>query len=309
MNIPSGVLPNARAVDKYLRFLACPCCRDEVFQRATDTLVCRGCARRYRVLENIPILLPPFLLCGNGWQRWENLEDGYVRFYAKWSKESHLAVRAAYRSFYDWCDMRDSQNVSVLDVGGANGIHRVIEWNYPEKINYFNLDPRIHFLHPYHVELYPREKEIDFPYVLGVGEYLPFRSNVFDVCVSTAAVDHFMSPADVFHEIFRCLKVGGKLFLMATKEGASPATKRQKSLLPRIADFCRGHGFAATVKNLSRRMPLLPSLVKPRKSDPHAHHFRSIGELTDLLSMFNVTRSTGAEVGQHSRFYIECEKR
>jgi len=213
-----------------------------------------------------------------------------------------------YDAFYEWCGIGESQNLSVLDIGGANGIHRLIYWNYPEMIDYFNLDPRIHVLHPYHMELYPSERELSFPYIVGVGEWLPFKPNTFDVCVTTAAVDHFSNPIDVFHEIFRCLKPGKSLYIMAMKLGALPNAETTKGLMVRMSDYYHEHGFLATAKKLGGRMGLVPRLIKPRIRDAHTQHFSSPKELTDLLYMFKVTRTKEvSEVGR-TLFFVECRK-
>ncbi|HTU69729.1 MAG TPA: methyltransferase domain-containing protein [Candidatus Baltobacteraceae bacterium] len=48
--------------------------------------------------------------------------------------------------------------------------------------------------------------------VLGLGEYLPFRDNVFDAVISVAVLEHVHDPFKCAAEIARVLKRGGELF-------------------------------------------------------------------------------------------------
>ncbi len=308
MNIPREALPNARPVARYLAFLACPYCKDDIVWGRSSSLTCSGCRRTFEVVANIPIFLSGSLLGGDAWEKWKNLEDHYEAFYKCWSKGKHLGVRSVYQAFYDWCGMGESRNVSVLDVGGANGIHRVIHWKYPEKIDYFNVDPRIHFLHPYHVELYPREREVDFAYIVGVGEHLPFKPNTFDICVTTAAIDHCNSPVAVFHEVLRCLKPDKSLYIMVRKYGTLPKAERTGGLLPRVATYHREHGLLGTAKKMAARIVSPSRWIRRRRKDTHIHHFSSLEEVTDLLYMFEVVRAKEAHEAGRTLFFVECRK-
>ncbi len=308
MNIPKEAWPNARAVEKYLESLACPHCKDNMARSGPSRLTCCGCQRTFEVVGGIPILLPVSLLKGQEWQKWNQLEDEYESFYRCWSKESHLAARAIYDAFYDWCGVRESREVSVLDVGGANGIHRLIYWKYPEKVDYFSLDPRIHFLHPYHWELYPKNRQLDFPYVVGVGEYLPFKAKTFDICVTTAAIDHCNNPVGVFQEVHRCLKPDRSLYVMVRKHGAPSGTEFTGWLIPRISQYYREHGLVATGEKMARQVSVLPRLFEHRKKDRHIHHFTCLRELTELLFMFRVARTKKITVAGRTLFFVECRK-
>jgi SAM-dependent methyltransferase len=308
MKVPEEALPNARPVDQYVALLACPYCKRDITWGRPSTLACVECRRTFDVVRNIPIFLPASLIGGNAWETWKRLEDHYEAFYKRWSKERHLSAQPVYTAFYDWCGIRESQGVSVLDVGGANGIHRVIHWKYPESIDYFNLDPSIHFLHPYHLELYPKDRELDFPYIVGLGEHLPFKPNTFDICVTTAAIDHCSDPVSVFHEIYRCLKPNKSLYVMVRKHGAPLRAGPTKKLPRRISDYYRGHGLLGTAKKMAARTLVLPRLIGQRTKDTHVHHFQSLKELTDLLYMFNVVKTKEAHPAGRTLFFVECRK-
>ena len=64
--------------------------------------------------------------------------------------------------------------------------------------------------------------DIEFPdknlikfgeWVIASGEYLPFRSNVFDLVISSHVIEHLNNPIKHLLEIYRILKVNGKLIL------------------------------------------------------------------------------------------------
>lgn len=51
-------------------------------------------------------------------------------------------------------------------------------------------------------------------FVKGVAEELPFLDNSFDIVISRLAFHHFVNPNEIFAEMKRVLKPGGKLVLM-----------------------------------------------------------------------------------------------
>lgn len=295
-------LPNARPVDRYLEFLACPYCKNDISLNQETKLRCLKCNKVFELRDNFPILLPDFLLKSVDWQKWGDFDNKHQKFYQNWSKKKHLASQFITKAFYDWVGLKDIQNVSLLDVGGGNGVARVIYWKYPEKINYFNIDPQINFLPPFYSELYPKIKEIDFPYIVGVGEYLPLKSNKFDVAITTASLDHCCNPNQVFKEIFRCLKPKGRLFIMISKH----KNLTKKNLGARIFEYYQINGFFALIKEAIKRILSLFFLKKRLSSDSHIHHFRSLQDLTKLLYMFKIIRIKEAKEG--NQFYLECLK-
>ena len=248
------------------------------------------------------MLLPGSLMKTTGWQEWGARDNEYREFYRTWSKEEHLAGRRVYDAFYDWCNISDIQNVSLLDVGGGNGTSRVMYWANPEKINYFNVDPQINLLHAFHLDMYPEMKEYDFPYLVGVGEYLPLKSNIFDLSITTAAIDHYYNPSDVFHEIFRCLKAGARLYIMISKHKDNTVV----GMASRVSEYYRKSGFLSLSKQVAKRLFCSLRLNGSVDVNTHMHHFRTLEELLVLLYMFNVVRADESKQGD--QLYVECLK-
>lgn len=51
-------------------------------------------------------------------------------------------------------------------------------------------------------------------FVKGIAEELPFADNSFDIVLSRLAFHHFVNPKEIFTEMKRVLKPGGKLVMM-----------------------------------------------------------------------------------------------
>lgn len=56
---------------------------------------------------------------------------------------------------------------------------------------------------------------VDYPTtdVIGIGEKLPFKSDVFDAVFSLSVLEHVKNPFECAKEIYRVLKPGGKLYV------------------------------------------------------------------------------------------------
>lgn len=55
--------------------------------------------------------------------------------------------------------------------------------------------------------------------VCGVGEYLPFKENTFDLILSHEVIEHVQDDQKVINEIVRTLKPGGRLVLFCPNRG------------------------------------------------------------------------------------------
>lgn len=59
-----------------------------------------------------------------------------------------------------------------------------------------------------------KEKLSNMTFVRGVAEELPFLDNSFEIVISRLAFHHFVNPKEIFAEMKRVLRPGGKLVLM-----------------------------------------------------------------------------------------------
>ena len=77
INIPKEALPNARLVEKYLEYLACPDCQSSIGFNQASELMCSACNRTFEINGNFPILLPRSLLIPAEWHKWQDMDNKY----------------------------------------------------------------------------------------------------------------------------------------------------------------------------------------------------------------------------------------
>jgi ubiquinone/menaquinone biosynthesis C-methylase UbiE len=102
---------------------------------------------------------------------------------------------------------------SLLDIGCGDGKPR----SFLRDAEYWGIDPEDWVMIPKHT--FDRETlfpgiEKPFPFFLGVGEYLPFRNQMFDNVLFFSSFDHVQSPREVLRESHRVLKRGGTIVVL-----------------------------------------------------------------------------------------------
>jgi hypothetical protein len=111
--------------------------------------------------------------------------------------------------------VQNTRFTGILCSGGSWGMNRA--WNDGAEF-YFVIDPndqeRRSPSRDYLKELYPFYGT-PFPFIKGVGEYLPVQNNAVDLVVIQDALDHFLAPKTVVHEAYRILYDHGVLAIMA----------------------------------------------------------------------------------------------
>ncbi|HEY8645026.1 MAG TPA: class I SAM-dependent methyltransferase [Gaiellaceae bacterium] len=179
---------------------------------STDSpLVCLGCRREYvrhgALLDFLPSE-PPDDDVATQWPLWEELEqNGSVAYQNDPSGNLSVAPRkdcAAFRAFAQLEGL-------VLDVGCGP---QPLPW-YGTAFDgtFVGIDPL--------VGASPRA----FAFVRGLGEYLPFRSDVFDRVLFTTSLDHVIVPHRALAEARRVVRPGGHVCIWFA-EGSSAATTR-----------------------------------------------------------------------------------
>lgn len=205
--------------------LACPECMNfslevrpslrEQEEIIKGEIVCSRCHRKYPVNEGIPNMLPDELRSQRkpkeiSWREWRKRLGVFKRRIKGWTEEDSQKTIAIYRElFRNFCPIKDS----ALEIGCGNGVVRHF---LDRNVEYWGVDPdKGWILHPFlsfKGNIFPCLKE-PFPFIQGVGEYLPFKDESFDSVIITATLDHVNSPSKVFNESHRVLKEKGQMLL------------------------------------------------------------------------------------------------
>jgi len=158
--------------------------------------------RHYPVDGNIPCLIPDWSeIRGRYLSRWRSHQEEMWRQFQRGdtgalatSPDNPLAELVSKR-------IRQSGSGRYLDVGC--GV--IPQPAYMESIDagfeWFGIDP------------YLGDTARQFPFVQGLGEYLPFRPGTFDGIVYVAALEHMLAPSLSLHRARRLLKPGGNIFI------------------------------------------------------------------------------------------------
>ena len=147
------------------------------------------------------------------WKIWEQLQINGLISYQE-DPENNLGVghRKDFIEFADFCSFHGS----VLDVGvGPQKIPTHMEFCFKKEVFFVGIDP---------IEGYqPRA----FPYVKGLGEYLPFRNDLFDQVLLVTSIDHFIDPELSLKEAKRVIKNDGEICIwIGEKDKLSPKPQR-----------------------------------------------------------------------------------
>lgn len=136
--------------------------------------------------------------------RWKNAQEAELRAAGSFEGEEPLTTDWLNRSFSRRFGVDSSflDGKSVLEVGcsPAGRLNSMQQANLR-----VGLDPLSHEWRHF----YPTGINI----VQGMGEFLPFTENSFDVVLCLNVLDHVDNPRQVLKEMHRCLKDGGSILL------------------------------------------------------------------------------------------------
>jgi SAM-dependent methyltransferase len=131
------------------------------------------------------------------WKTWRILQDNSVVSY-KADPKNNLGVgkREDFGEFSTFCNFKGI----VLDVGvGPQKSPTHIRYCSENDVQFVGIDPI--------VGIQPRS----FAFVQGLGEYLPFRNDLFDQVIFVTTLDHFINPRIALLEAKRVLKPKGNI--------------------------------------------------------------------------------------------------
>ncbi len=133
------------------------------------------------------------------WKVWNQLQDNGVSSY-KNSPTNNLGIgpRKDFMQFAEFCDFQGL----VLDVGvGPQKAPTHIEFNTKPNVTFIGLDPLA------------GEQVRAFSFIQGLGEYLPFKNDLFDQVLFVTSLDHFIDPVVALAEAKRTVKPEGNVFV------------------------------------------------------------------------------------------------
>ena len=228
--------------------LACPECKNfsvEVKSFLTKhneiikgEISCSSCHREYPINEGIPNMLPDELRLKkipkeSSWREWGKRLSLFKQRMKGWTEEDSRKTIAIYDELLrHFCPIKGS----ALEVGCGNGVVRHF---LNRNAEYWGIDPEkdwiLHPLHSFMEDIFPCLKE-PFPFIKGVGEYLPFRDESFDNVINIATLDHVNSPSQVFEESYRVLKDKGQMLLLVCVGTGDVAKEKIFSYLGRRFD-------------------------------------------------------------------------
>lgn len=208
-----------------LNHLACPECKNNSLELKSSSIkndeiikgeiVCLRCHRQYPIHEGIPNMLPDELRLKkipkeSIWREWGKRLSSYKHRMKGWTEEDSRSIIPIYEESFSFFSPIKG---SALEIGCGNGVVRHF---LNKNVEYWGTDPDkdwiLHPLHSFTGDIFPCLNE-PFPFIQGVGEYLPFKDESFDNIIITATLDHVNSPSKVFEESFRVLKDKGQMLL------------------------------------------------------------------------------------------------
>lgn len=160
-------------------------------------------------------LIPERLLNKPEWNIWKKLQENGMISY-KTDPKNNLGVggREDFIEFSRFCNFSGI----VLDVGvGPQKIPTHIEYCNKPNIFFTGIDPI--------VGAQPRP----FAFLLGLGEYLPFRDKLFDQVIFVTSLDHFIDPRIPLFESKRVLKDNGTICIWHGEKDKNILKRIQKN--------------------------------------------------------------------------------
>jgi len=144
--------------------------------------------------------------CWRMLKRWQDAQTAEKNY---WNSEEIVREETSVvleRFSHVFSEIGSYKNWRVLDVGcGPTVVSKLVEGG--EKIG---VDPLMrHFASKFNVSLF----SLGFNFLVGVGEFLPFRDGCFDLIICRNVLDHVKFPGMVLQEIRRVAKNGGVLVL------------------------------------------------------------------------------------------------
>jgi SAM-dependent methyltransferase len=181
------------------------------------------------------------------WRKKLDLFDAFGRTHFAAEEREGTRLKARFFAFF-------AVRGRVLDLGCGTGFNRRF---LPRATRYLGIDP---------LQLAPG---YSFPFVRAVGEYLPWKPEVFDSVFCIATLDHVADPRMVIQECHRVLRPGGTLGIMTKVEFEGSRLARWMLCL-RVGLRKLLHG------NLRGLVRGLREVLTGAEDEFHMHHFSRV---------------------------------
>jgi SAM-dependent methyltransferase len=189
--------------------IACPVCHSAPLRQAGESLSCSQCGRSFDYAAGVLNFTPRPLPDSDIEKRrplWEEVErNGLVSYEADPEHNLSVTEREVTAAFGRFADL----DGLVLDVGC--GPQRKPSYARTFDGGFVGIDP-----------LRGADRR-DFEFVQGLGEYLPFRANVFDRVLFATTLDHMLSPRRALFEAGRVARPQGEIVIWCGDERTKPA--------------------------------------------------------------------------------------
>ncbi len=211
-----------------IELMACPVCGGEQFRLRVDEqegevivegqLTCARCQRWYRVIDDIPAMMPEGLASSlraadSAWEPWrETMEEFLIWREDAWgtpeaAQERRERALAMHRAFIEF--VAPAEGSICLDIGCGTG--HVADL-LPQSCRYVGIDPLPGGRAPSAgLPRYMPIPQREVSLIQGVGEHPPFRDRAFDVALLMGTLDHSHDPVAVLEQARRVLRPGGTL--------------------------------------------------------------------------------------------------
>jgi SAM-dependent methyltransferase len=176
-----------------LDLIACPVCH-AALEPSHSGALCPDCGRDYHGGHGIDLtpVPPPDPEVMARWALWEKLQANFSAAAAAVPEHSlSVTVRPDADAFASFCGFAGT----VLDVGC--GTQPLPTYAEVDSCRFVGIDPL------------PGSDERGFEFVQGLGEFLPFRTGVFDQVLFATSLDHMLVPRRALADARRVLRPGG----------------------------------------------------------------------------------------------------
>jgi len=237
--------------------------------------------KKYNIEFGIADLLPKkedMVIEKSRFEVWEKVQENGLLTYEKFPEfNCSVEGRIETELFKDFC----SFSGKVLDVGSGPSIPGYFLNN--QKIDLaIGLDPLIPHTK---MELKPN---VDL--IRGIGEFMPFKNNMFDLVCFATSFDHVIYPELVLKEVQRVLKPEGQAVFWIEEDRqikknliSRGINKTKRVLLPKLSKKVKTRN-----EQIKKLQDTVTNLEIPKGAEDHFHikHFK-YNEFTKLCSRLN----------------------